>query len=602
MSSSSKTKKTISYKLVVAAIDFGSTFSRYAYSMNHDFNENPSKVSTNSDWVAGGQLISHEAPTVLLLNPDRTFKAFGYDAESQYGELAAQDAERDDGKLFHKEHFYFRRFKMKLYKTKNLMRSTEIEDEQGRKMNAIEVFSICIKYLSDEFRKLINKRVTQIKETDIHWVITVPAIWNDASKQFMREAAEKTGLDGSRLTIALEPEAASLFCMHVPVDKMAITGKPAVNKSPQISNFPIGTKYMVVNAGGGTIDISVHEVIDEGHLKELNWASGGAWGGTMVDKAFEDFIIKLFGIKSYEEFKKNHVEDLVDLQRELELKKRSISVSKEGKETLKLPVTLCDVYTELTKKSPQDAIKDNKKFAGKVTYTAGKLRVDCDVMRSWFKECCEKTIDHVSKLLKQPESAGTNTILMVGGFSESMMLQEQMKAAFGDKRLIIPEDAGLAVLKGAVIFGHDPLTIASRIAKCSYGICVYRDFNPSEHPQDKLVRLGSRKKCKDIFARHVKKGDELVVGQAQSTLRYSKLEEDQISLDFDIYTSPEDNPKFVDGTDCTFLGKLEVEVPHEKSRGIGVFVSMIFGGTELTVIAKEEKSGKIKKATFNFLK
>ncbi|WAQ98309.1 HS12B-like protein [Mya arenaria] len=114
MSSSSKTKKTISYKLVVAAIDFGSTFSRYAYSMNHDFNENPSKVSTNSDWVAGGQLISHEAPTVLLLNPDRTFKAFGYDAESQYGELAAQDAERDDGKLFHKEHFYFRRFKMKL--------------------------------------------------------------------------------------------------------------------------------------------------------------------------------------------------------------------------------------------------------------------------------------------------------------------------------------------------------------------------------------------------------------------------------------------------------------------------------------------------------
>ncbi|WAQ98326.1 HS12A-like protein [Mya arenaria] len=513
MSSSSKTKKTVSNKLVVAAIDFGTTFSGFAYSMNHDFNENPSKVSTNTNWVAGGQLISSKTPTVLLLNPDRTFKAFGYEAEGQYGDLAAQDAERDDGKLLHKEHFYFRRFKMKLYK---------------------KVFSICIKYLSDEFRKLINQRVTQIKETDIHWVITVPAIWNDSSKQFMREAAEK--------------------------------------------------------------------VIDEDHLKELNWASGGAWGGTMVDKAFEDFIIKIFGGKSYEEFKKNHVDDLVDLQREFELKKRSISVSKVGKETLKLPVTLCEVYTKLTKKSLQDAIKDNKEFAGKIAYSAGKLRVDCDVMRSWFKESCEKTIDHVRKLLKQPASAGTNTILMVGGFSESMMLQEQMKAAFGDKRLIIPEDAGLAVLKGAVIFGHDPLTIASRIAKCSYGICVYRDFNPSEHPQNKLVRLGSRKKCKDIFARHVKKGDELVVGQAQSTSRYSKLEEDQISLDFDIYTSPEDNPKFVDGTDCTFLGKLEVEVPHEKSREIGVFVSMIFGGTELTVIAKEEKSGKIKKATFNFLK
>jgi len=25
---------------------------------------------------------------------------------------------------------------------------------------------------------------------EIHWVLTVPAIWNDAAKQFMREAAE----------------------------------------------------------------------------------------------------------------------------------------------------------------------------------------------------------------------------------------------------------------------------------------------------------------------------------------------------------------------------------------------------------------------------
>ncbi|XP_052801885.1 heat shock 70 kDa protein 12A-like [Mya arenaria] len=601
MSSSSKTKKTVSNKLVVAAIDVGTTFSGYAFSMNYDFNENPSKIHINCRWIGGGQLITNKTPTVLLLNPDRTFKAFGYDAESQYAELAEQDAERDDGKLFHKEHFYFRRFKMKLYKTKNLMRSTEIEDEQGRKMNAIKVFSICIKYLSDDVRKLIYQRDTDIKRTDIHWVITVPAIWNDSSKQFMREAAEKAGLNGSRLTIALEPEAASLFCMHVPVDKMAITGKSADRRSSEIRTFPKGTKYMVVDAGGGTIDITVHEVIDDGHLKELV-ASGGAWGGTMVDKAFEDFIIKLFGIKSYEEFKKNHVEDLVDLQREFELKKRSISVSKEGKETLRLPVTLYEIYTKLTKKSLRDAANDHKEFAGKVTYTAGKLRIDLDVVRSWFRESCEKTISHVRNLLKHPASAGTSTILMVGGFSESTMLQEQMKAAFGDTRLIIPEYAGLAVLKGAVMFGHDPLTIASRIARCSYGISVYRDFNPSEHPQNKLVQFGSRKKCKDIFAIHVKKGQELVVGQAQSTSRYSKLEEDQISLYFDIYTSPEEDPKFVDSAECTFLGKLEVEVPHEKSRAIGVFVSMIFGGTELTVIAKEEKSGKTTKAAFNFLK
>jgi hypothetical protein len=29
-----------------------------------------------------------------------------------------------------------------------------------------------------------------LEEKDIHWVLTVPAIWNDVAKQFMREAAE----------------------------------------------------------------------------------------------------------------------------------------------------------------------------------------------------------------------------------------------------------------------------------------------------------------------------------------------------------------------------------------------------------------------------
>lgn len=33
-------------------------------------------------------------------------------------------------------------------------------------------------------------RVSEIIETDIAWVLTVPAIWNDGAKQFMREAAE----------------------------------------------------------------------------------------------------------------------------------------------------------------------------------------------------------------------------------------------------------------------------------------------------------------------------------------------------------------------------------------------------------------------------
>jgi hypothetical protein len=56
---------------------------------------------------------------------------------------------------------------------------------------------------------------------------------------------------------------------------------------------------------------------------------------------------------------------------------------------------------------------------------------------------------------------------MVGGFSECSLIQEAVQEAFPDKRIIIPEDAGMSVLKGAVLFGHRPDFIRSRVMKCS---------------------------------------------------------------------------------------------------------------------------------------
>jgi hypothetical protein len=54
---------------------------------------------------------------------------------------------------------------------------------------------------------------------------------------------------------------------------------------------------------------------------------------------------------------------------------------------------------------------------------------------------------------------------------------------FPNKRIIIPEEAGLSVLKGAVLFGHTPDYIASRVMRFSYGTDVTTLFDP-----DKLGR------------------------------------------------------------------------------------------------------------------
>ena len=47
-------------------------------------------------------------------------------------------------------------------------------------------------------------------------------------------------------------------------------------------------RYMVVDCGGGTVDITVHEMSKEGgKLKELLKATGGPFGSTSVDDAFK---------------------------------------------------------------------------------------------------------------------------------------------------------------------------------------------------------------------------------------------------------------------------------------------------------------------------
>lgn len=116
-------------------------------------------------------------------------------------------------------------FQMPNKKLKNL----KLSADNGKKLPALKVFSEAIKYLKNHFEALLErttiseksplnsdtlqetngtsvstgKTETQSKRSDpyktesndsswsddILWVLTVPAIWSDQAKQFMREAA-----------------------------------------------------------------------------------------------------------------------------------------------------------------------------------------------------------------------------------------------------------------------------------------------------------------------------------------------------------------------------------------------------------------------------
>jgi len=54
-------------------------------------------------------------------------------------------------------------------------------------------------------------RFTNVVDQDYHWVITVPAIWVDGAKQFMREAAEMVLKYTFTLTFVLVEKYKEMF-------------------------------------------------------------------------------------------------------------------------------------------------------------------------------------------------------------------------------------------------------------------------------------------------------------------------------------------------------------------------------------------------------
>lgn len=94
--------------MLVAALDFGTTYSGYAFSLKHTHEKDPLKIHSNQAWNAGGkQLMSLKTPTCLLLDNDKKFVSFGYEAENEYANIAMDNEQS--------KYYYFYRFKMNLH-------------------------------------------------------------------------------------------------------------------------------------------------------------------------------------------------------------------------------------------------------------------------------------------------------------------------------------------------------------------------------------------------------------------------------------------------------------------------------------------------------
>lgn len=169
------------------------------------------------------------------------------------------------------------------------------------------------------------------------------------------------------------------------------------------------------------------------------------------------------GITSMTKLKDHHMDDYIDLFRQFEIKKREMPPSKEKKLTIRIPRSFVDIVEKRSMCNINEYLKQTT-YRDTMSFVSDKLRMDAKIFRSCFKKTIKNILGHVEKLLKEPSVADCSAILMVGGFSDSPMLHEAIQKRYPQLKTIIPEGAGLVVLKGSVVYGHDPTTVAER--KC----------------------------------------------------------------------------------------------------------------------------------------
>lgn len=552
------------HRLFVAAIDFGTTYSGYAFSSKDDWEKEPLKIFFNN-WNAGN-LLSRKASTTLLLNPDKSLSSFGYDAETKYADMIEDKENFED-------YYYFHCFKMLLHNNKRLRRDTEIKDATGKPLKAMHVFSQSIKFLRQKLFESLEEKFTDIQKDDIHYVLTVPAIWDDNAKQFMREAAVKAGILEKQLSLALEPETASIYCQQLQQTRQTDEGGASF-----LGVAETGTRFMVVDLGGGTTDITFQERCIDGKLREIHRPMGGPWGGRNINEAFFAFIEEIFKKDVLDEFKKIYMDDYLHMERQFETKKRAFT-SESGVVKMTFPLSLIELAKKIWKTDSVDEIIKNSKYAGKVKTETQKLHIPKDIFISLFLPTVDKIIAHIQKIVED-NSVSFDYILLVGGFAECNIVQKRFDDTFNDKKVIIPEEAGLAVLKGAVLYGHMPQIIATRVARHTYGIESYPKFVDGKHPVSKRVVIDGVARCKDVFFKYVTIGQEITPGYKLSQdFQVLKLENN--TLECTIFASWEKNPKFITDESCFKLGTLTVPLPQQRSSELlKIEETMVFGETD----------------------
>ncbi|KAH0836433.1 hypothetical protein J3R83DRAFT_8038 [Lanmaoa asiatica] len=441
---------TGSTRQLVLAFDIGTTCSGVSYCILQP-GEVPHPQGVMK-YPGQGQVGDFKLPSVMYYDSKGNLKAVGYEALKD--ELAEEAMSEGWVKLEW----------WKLHLRPKHLSSKHIKDDDipplPRGKSAVHVLTDFIKYLFQCAETYIQESypgyIWQSVKDDIQFIFTHPNGWEGAQQQQIRRAIELAGLvpstpDGrARVRFLSEGEAGLHFCVW----DLFASGEPDQEKYPQ------GQGVVVIDAGGGTLDLSMYTMkLDPTSFEEIAPAECRLQGSVFVSRRAKGLLHRKLQGSRYSS------PEMID------------DITNTFDQTTKLHVCNAEqpAYIKLGSLRENDPRHDIK---------AGKLRLSGYDL---FTQLFEDSISAVTNAFEQQRKCVTTPITMaflIGGFGASDWFWSQLESYFKSQGIGLsrPSRAHKAVPDGALLFLVDHL-VKSRVARATYGTtyATLVDLGDPEH-------------------------------------------------------------------------------------------------------------------------
>ncbi|KAF5332092.1 hypothetical protein D9611_008026 [Ephemerocybe angulata] len=394
-------------------------------------------------------------------------------------------------------------------------------------------------------------------EDDKEFVLSHPNGWEGWQQAQIREAVVLAGLvkggdaGGGKVHFISEGEASLWFALK--------HGLPE-------GTMERGEGVVIVDAGGGTIDISTYQKPVGGvKFEEISAPKCHFYGSIFVSIHARLFIQELLKESDY-------IDDLDHIIRCFD-KTTKIRFSDD----------------KMTQYVKFGSTRDKDEEVG---IRFGQLKLAGEDVAKFFEPSIKSIVSTVEEGIRMGTHHITHVVL-VGGFGASDWLFKELQKELGSQglKVVRPElYVNKAVSDGAVSF-HLSSVVQARIAKFSYGTLQNVEYNPSDPMHiarrgSMLTRMSGRRLIPCGFAVMLAKGTRVSDDNEVKINLWREVDDKAqlaaVAFDVHCYQGSLDNPKFYDMDPMNFkkLCSIEVDlshlplVPEQRKNGGGSFYTV----------------------------